>query len=156
ESRKMRKSFLTWPLMLALGFTLAACGGKAKGSDGNTDNQPSPNAVPSTVSVASGIFVDAPVEGLTFVSGAQTGVTNASGQFKFETGGTVHFKLGSVVLGQAQAKAIMTPLDLVQAVSPSATETDPRVVQMVQFLMTVNSNPSTAITMSIPAIVAEA
>ena len=93
------------------------------------------------------------MEGLTFTSGAQTGTTDASGTFKFEEGGSVQFKLGNVVLGQAPGKALMTPLDLVQAIDSAATTTDPRVVQIVQFLMTVDASP-TAAAMLMPALAA--
>src|SRR6185369_1101916 len=88
-------------------------------------------------------------------SGAQTGVTDAAGTFKFEAGGTVQFKVGNVTIGQAPAKALMTPLDLVKAVDATATVTDPRVTQIVQFLMTVDASP-TAAKMTIPAVVVTA
>jgi hypothetical protein len=119
-----------------------------------TPTPPSAPANPAVV-VKTGIFVDAPVEGLSFVSGGESGVTDASGTFRFEAGGNVQFKVGNVVLGQASAKALMTPLDLVQAVDAAATATDPRLIQITQFLMTVDSSATVA-KMTIPAIVATA
>ena len=148
----MRKALA--PLLMAMLF-VAACGGGG-------DNPPAANTPPVTPPVTqapqvlTGIFVDAPVEGITFVSGAQTGATDASGSFKFEAGGTVQFKVGKVVLGEAPAKTLMTPVDLVKAVDATATVADSRVVQIVQFLMTCNANPPASTTMSILAVTAAA
>jgi hypothetical protein len=107
------------------------------------------------VVVKTGIFVDAPVEGLSFVSGGQTGVTDASGTFRFEAGANVKFMIGNVVIGQAPATTLMTPLDLVKTVDATATTADARVIQITQFLMTVDSSP-TAAKMTIPAAVVAA
>jgi hypothetical protein len=107
------------------------------------------------VVVKTGIFVDAPVEGLSFVSGSQTGVTDAAGTFRFEAGTSVKFMVGNIVLGTAPAKALMTPLDLVKAVDATAVLADARVTQITQFLMTVNSS-ATAAKMTIPAAVVAA
>jgi hypothetical protein len=118
---------------------------------------PTPPAAPvNNAVVLTGIFVDAPVAGLTFTSGAQpAGLTDASGTFRFEQGGTVQFQVGNVVLGRAPGKALMTPLDLVKAVDATATVADPRVTQITQFLMTVNSS-ATATQMTIPGAVVTA
>jgi len=107
----------------------------------------------ATPQILTGIFVDAPTEGISFVSGAQTGVTDAAGTFKFEAGGTVQFKVGNVTLGRAPGKALMTPLDLVKAVDATAVVADPRVTQIGQFLLTLDSIPADAkITVSAAAV----
>jgi hypothetical protein len=141
--------------LLAAVFTLAACGGNGVNNPASSSNTISALTLTNPALVQSGRFVDAPVAGLTFVSGAQSGTTDAAGTFMFEAGGTVQFKVGNVVLGQAPGKAIMTPLDLVRAVDPAAVASDARVVQIVQFLMTLNASPSVA-AISIPAVSATA
>src|SRR5512143_2478482 len=163
----MRKALL--PLLFALVAVLAltAChkGGSSEtpAATTNPDNT-NPTTNPGTttnpptttpaIQVFSGVFVDQPVEGLTFISGAQTGTTDAAGAFKYEAGGTVQFRLGNVILGQAPGKALITPVDLVQAIDSAATITDPRVVQIAQFLMTVNANLITDPTMSMSSFAA--
>ena len=134
---------------------LSACGG---GGDGTPAANPTPTPTPVTPApqVLTGVFVDGPVEGVAFVSGAQTGTTDASGAFKFEAGGTVQFKVGNVTLGTAPGKSLITPVDLVKAVDPTATSADARVVQITQFLMTCNANPALSTTMSIPAVTSTA
>src|SRR5512143_1069120 len=163
----MRKALL--PLLFALVAVLAltAChkGGSSEtpAATTNPDNT-NPTTNPGTttnpptttpaIQVFSGVFVDQPVEGLTFISGAQTGTTDAAGAFKYEAGGTVQFRLGNVILGQAPGKALITPVDLVQAIDSAATITDPRVVQIAQFLMTINANLITDPTMSMSTFAA--
>src|SRR6185369_9209771 len=144
-------------LFLMAVFTLTACGGDGGSGPAATTPVSIANltALTTPALIQTGIFVDAPVAGLAFVSGAQSGTTDAAGTFMFEAGGTVQFKVGNIVLGQAPGKAIMTPLDLVKAVDPVAGPTDARVVQIVQLLMTLNASPSAA-TISIPALTATA
>ena len=141
---------------LMAAFTLAACGGKGGSNPVISGNALSTtNLVATPALVQRGIFVDSPVAGLSFVSGAQSGITDAAGAFMFEAGGTVQFKVGNIVLGSAPGKSIMTPLDLVKAVAPAAVASDARVVQIAQFLMTLTASPSAA-SMSIPAATASA
>ena len=182
----MRKSCVSWLVILVMALSIAACGGGGSNPAPATDTTqtttptdtttttttttptptppsttapitPSPPSVTTNpaVVVKTGIFVDAPVEGLSFVSGGQTGVTDASGTFRFEAGANVKFMIGNVVIGQAPATALMTPLDLVKNVDAAATISDARVIQITQFLMTVDSSATLA-KMTIPASVVAA
>jgi hypothetical protein len=70
-------------------------------------------ATQSTVSTGS--FVDSPVEGLYYVSGAQSGMTDSNGTYKFEAGKTVKFYLDGTkqyLLGETNGSSLLTPLDL--------------------------------------------
>ncbi len=112
-------------------LTLAACSdGSGVGSSG----------------VGSGQFKDSNTQGLNYVSGDLSGVTLEDGTFKFETGGTVTFKLGAVVLGTTEGGSIVTPVDLV----PDGSSSSPAVQNIVRFLMMLDSNgdPSDGITIS--------
>ncbi|MBI1922328.1 MAG: hypothetical protein HYS23_14730 [Geobacter sp.] len=114
-------------MALCMAFAaLAGCGGGGSGS--------------ASTSTAQGVFVDAPVEGLTYVSGGIKGTTKAGGVFTYEVGKPVKFMVGDVVLGEAAGAPVITPVELVKAVDPTATATDVRVVNMVRFLLTVNGN----------------
>ena len=77
----MRRILLSMSLVI-----LAACGGGGGGSGGSSS---------STNTNLTGQFIDAPVEGLYFVSSTGvTGTTDASGTFQFKAGDTVTFKIG--------------------------------------------------------------
>jgi len=65
-----------------------------------------------TNSTQTGTFVDAPVEGLTYFTATQSGITDANGQYKYKNGETVTFKIGNLTLGSISAKKIITPLTL--------------------------------------------
>lgn len=116
---------------------MTACGG---GGGGTTA---------ATVTVKTGVFIDGPVEGLAYESGSQKGLTDAAGTFRYEEGQPVTFSVGGVVLGQASAKAEMTPLDL----APSGANGDtPEVVNRVKFLMALSDIDGTG-RMTIPQVI---
>ena len=64
--------------------------------------------------VLTGYFTDSAVEGLTYTTDTQSGVTNLNGAFTYQAGETVVFSIGDFVLGEsATAAPEMTPLDLI-------------------------------------------
>jgi len=101
----------------------------------------------SSATTATGKFVDAPVEGLKYVSGGQSGFTGANGEFTYEIGQSVTFSVGGVVVGQAPGASVITPIELVKTAVPGTTVTasTPAVVQIAQFLLTASSLTSTGI-----------
>ena len=122
----MNRKFL---YLSPLAFILMACGG---GDDGVTPQVAGGNSALT----ATGRFVDAAVQGISFQSGGQAGVTDASGTFTYEVGQPVTFRLGGVVLGSAQGAALVSPVDLVSGGSPS----DARVRNIVRFLMAMDDD----------------
>ncbi len=115
-------------LLLLVFFTLAACGGGGADDDESSANQ-------STT--LQGVFLDNKVSGLFYRSGSLSGFTDSNGTFQYEAGASITFEVGGIVLGTAKAKAIMTPVSLV----PTAVdETDPTVVNIVRFLITLDSD----------------
>jgi hypothetical protein len=106
-------------------INLAACGGG--GGDGGAANV--------TPTVATGVFKDSNVEGLSFNSGAQSGVTGSAGRFTYEVGNTVTFAIGAVTIGAGTGDSTMTPLNLVPGGSTNDTEVQniARFVQMLDF-----------------------
>ena len=64
--------------------------------------------------ILTGFFTDSAVEGLTYTTDTQSGVTNLNGAFTYQAGETVVFSIGDFVLGEsATAAPEMTPLDLI-------------------------------------------
>ena len=112
-------------LCLSAGF-LIACGGG--GSDSGSD---------SGSATQTGTFVDAAVEGLTYTSGSLTGETDALGTFSYETGQPVTFSVGGITIGTVSGSAIITP---VQLVTGAINETDPTVINIVQFMLTIDDD----------------
>jgi hypothetical protein len=134
---------IVWAL-LALSMLLNGCGGGGGGGSSN-----------ASILIASGKFIDAPVEGMKFLSGAQTGLTGANGEFSYEVGKSVTFSVGGVVVGSAPGAAVITPMDLVKAALPgtSVTVDSPSVVQIAQFLLTSSSLTPTGMKID-PAVTA--
>lgn len=108
-------------ILLFLLVTLAACGGGGSG----------------TPSVSQGKFIDAAVEGITYTSGTLTGLTDAQGNFSYQSGQPVTFSIGGIVLGTVSGSAIVTP---VQLVSGATNQTNSVVTNIVQFLLTIDDD----------------
>lgn len=120
---------------------LSACGGGSSGTaatdtTGTTDGGSTTATTTTTTttpdtSVKTGVFIDAPVKGLTYKTATQSGVTNDKGEFKYITGETVTFSLDGVELGSAVAQAKL-PVTLIS--------TDGYVAQFLQTMDT-DANP---------------
>ena len=97
--------------------------------------------------VHTGMFLDSAVDGLYYETPTQSGVTDMNGTFTYMDGEMVRFHVGDVLLGEAPAEAIMTPVDLV----PGATdETHPVVTNICRFLQTLDEDGDPANGIYIP------
>jgi hypothetical protein len=86
------------------------------------------DSTPATATVETGTFIDAPVQGLKYVTASQNGYTNANGEFQYVAGEEVEFFLGNLSLGKATAGALMTPYTL----SGSNTQMATNIALLVQ------------------------
>ncbi len=111
-------------LATSLALLLAACGG---GGDEKSE----------TAVIAEGVFLDAPVEGLSYRSGQQSGQTGPGGTFSYEVGREITFSIAGIDLGRGPAGPIVTPVTLAGS---GADETHPMVGNIVRFLMTLDSD----------------
>lgn len=66
-----------------------------------------------------GFFIDGPVKGIGYTtSSGESGTTGLSGEFRYNTGDSITFSLGTQTLGaELAAGAVITPLDLFQVSS---------------------------------------
>lgn len=91
------RSVRPFSLCLAAALVLTACGG------GGGDDAP-------VVGSQTGVFVDSAVSGLSYeTSSGVKGTTDAQGQFKYNPGDNVTFKIGGVTLGTGKASGTVTP-----------------------------------------------
>lgn len=109
---------------------LAGCGGESSGGAEGGDT-------------ATGVFLDSAVEGLAYVSGSTSGLTNADGEFMYEVGRTVRFMVGDIVIGEALGKRLITPVDLIDG----GDANHPTVLNIARFLQTIDedNNPANGI-----------
>ena len=108
---------------------MSACGGGGGGagdeaSSGGTATQ-------------QGVFIDSAVQGIRYESGALSGITDASGAFQYESGNSVRFYVGDVLLGEVKGSSTITPVELV---SGAADETNPTVTNIARFLQTLDDD----------------
>jgi hypothetical protein len=91
--------------------------------------------------------MDSAVKGLTFTTETLEGETDSHGGFIYESGETVTFSVGGVVLGTAPAKSVITPVDLVTG---AQDELNPIVTNITRFLITLDedNNPENGIVLS--------
>jgi hypothetical protein len=84
-----------------------ACGGGGGGTPPPIDTTPPPPVIEM------GVFIDSPVEGLTYQSGSNPeGTTDANGMFDYTVGETLSFSVGGVQLGTLpDGQPVVTPYD---------------------------------------------
>jgi len=90
----------------------------------------------SSLVVKTGYFVDSAVAGVDFVSGGQSGTTDAAGTFTYEEGKQLSLSVGGVSLGTTMPDENVTPVDLV---SGGTSESD-AVVNLARFLQTLDDD----------------
>lgn len=86
-------------------FTISACGGGSSSSD-------QPIASPTSPEIFTGQFVDSAVQGLTYSTASQSGITNENGEFKYQSGEAVTFSIGGIVFPEVPSASLLTPLDV--------------------------------------------
>ncbi len=102
----------------------------------------------------SGVFLDSPVSGLSYSTASFSGKTDSSGYFRYKSGETVTFSIGSLALGSAVGAQVLTPLSIT---SGAAAVTDQKVTNKLILLETIdedgNLNNGIQITTAIADIV---
>lgn len=144
RSRRLRPAdFARFSAALCVAILLGACGG---GGGGGIEAIAPPPAPQSPGPLQSGRFLDASVQGLDFVAGAQQGTTDARGAYTCETGGQVSFQVGAVVIGSAECTTLVMPPSLV----PGGALDDPVAVNIARFLQMLDQdgNPDNGILIS--------
>ena len=97
---------------LVISFATLLLLGGCGGGGGNSNNTVVPGVEPTPI--LTGYFTDSAVEGLTYKTDTQSGVTDLNGAFTYQAGETVAFSIGAFMLGEsATAAPKMTPLDLI-------------------------------------------
>lgn len=109
---------------------LSACGGGGSGSNGGGTTPP-----PPTPQTAEGRFIDTVVQGLEYISGDQTGITDSNGTFTYEVGETITFSVGAVDIGTVAGSNIITPVDLT-----GSNSTMPDTQNIVRFLLMLDAD----------------
>lgn len=105
-----------------LSLTLSGCG-----SDTQSGN---------TKQVSTGVFIDAAVSGLDYISSSDVkGRTDENGTFNYNEGDTITFSMGNIVLGSATATSIMSPYSLF-------SENTEYAINLTQLLMTLDADES--------------
>ena len=115
---------LNLALILSIFLMLVSCGGGGSDDDdGGT-------------TIETGKFLDGAVQGMSFKSGGQSGVTDESGTFTYEVGQAVTFSIGAVTIGQATGQEIVTPMNLVSG----GSSTNVAVQNITRFLMMLDND----------------
>ena len=119
-----------WLAAALAASALTGCGGG--GGSGNSASSPGspaadPNQPPSgepTAKTVTGIFVDAPVQGLEYETATLSGKTNANGEFQYVEGEQVTFTLANkaIRLGTLLGEPTITPRRPCRTVRRSQSE----------------------------------
>jgi|GEM_PF-5090563 len=131
---------------------MEACGWSNEGvvmcAPSGTTSGGSTSCVPlSNVQTLTGVFIDSPVQGLTWSSGFFTGTTDAAGTFQCTKDGTISFYVGGtsgILVGTTACNTLIMPLDLVAGAQDYNNSV---ALNIVSFLMTLDddNNPANGI-----------
>jgi len=97
----------------------------------------------SSPGTGSGLFLDAPVAGLRYVSGAIKGFTTANGRFNYTPGIAIQFYVGDILLGETVGDPLITPVDLRPGpvnFGPDVQKKLDAVTNIARFLQTVDND----------------
>jgi len=72
-----------------------------------------------TIPVLTGVLVNSAVEGVTFQTATQSGITNGFGEFQYQAGEMVTFSIGDIILGTVEGADIITPVELTGSFDPT-------------------------------------
>jgi hypothetical protein len=133
--KKMKSLGLSLVVISTLGFV--GCGGGSSSSTSEDDTQ-------------TGTFVDAPVQGLSYTTATQSGVTDASGHFKYKSGETVTFRIGNLTLGNVKAKKTITPLTL--GGDTNLNHIGTKAINIARILQSLDDNSSNSSIIVIPSL----
>lgn len=126
----------------ACALLLVGCGGGSSTPSSDSDSENT---------VLTGVFVDSPVEGASYTTQTQTGITNVSGEFSYLVGEQVTFSIGAIQLPAVAAATQVTPIDI-SASSTNPTAMTTNIARLLQSL-DLDGNPDNGIT--IPTTAAE-
>jgi len=122
---------------------VTACGGESGFIPaGNSANLNGPVSL-----TLQGAFIDSAVEGVQYTYGSLVSKTDAKGKFLYNTGSSVKFTIGDILIGEALGAPVITPVDFVISADD---ETDSVVTNIARFLQTLDNdaNPENGITIT--------
>jgi hypothetical protein len=126
-------SLLAMPLLVG-----SSCAFFFSSGGGSSDRDKKDKEEDQIIVANSGAFGLPPAQGVSYASGALSGVTDSNGEFQYEAGKTVRFFIGEVALGGPVAgKSVITAQDLV---ADGAIDT-PAVINISRLLLSLDAEP---------------
>ncbi|MBV5278317.1 MAG: hypothetical protein J0647_04675 [Campylobacteraceae bacterium] len=98
--------------------------------------------------VATGTFVDAPVQGLKYTTATQTGYTDSNGTYKYVAGEQIEFFLGNLSLGKVTASSLTTPYTMAGDTNISAPSDKAKNIAMLLQNFDANRSDSAVLDLS--------
>jgi hypothetical protein len=128
-----------------IAFFTVSCGGG--GATPSAQETPTPVVIEQPA-VFTGVFLDSAVEGLSYKTATNSGITNMLGEFSYQANEDVTFSIGDIVLPAVAAKSLLTPLDVM--------ETDninhPSVVNVLRLLQSLDEDGAADNGIKIPEV----
>lgn len=121
---------------------LFACGGGGSESSTTPSSTSTQDIIDNTntsvdsVTTYTGIFVDSAVEGLSYSTESQSGITNEKGEFTYQLEENVIFSIGGINFPATPVKNIITPLDMFN----TSNINTPEVVNVLRLLQSLDTD----------------
>jgi hypothetical protein len=132
-----------------IAFCTVSCGGGGS-STSSAQDIPIP-VVETQPMVFTGIFLDSAVEGLSYETATNNGITNVTGEFTYQANENVIFSIGDITLPTVVAKSVLTPLDVMKTDNVN----HPSVVNLLRLLQSLDEDGLADNGIKIPAVALE-
>lgn len=122
-------------IALAALSVITACSDNSVSATGTGNGEGDGDGNPQATDTLTGVFLDSPVAGLGYSTNTLTGVTSATGEYKYRDGEVVTFNLFGQDLTPVESKSIVTPFDLA-----GADKHPDYAINMVRVLLSVDTD----------------
>jgi hypothetical protein len=129
-----------------IAFCTVSCGGGG-GSSSSTQTP----IVETQPTVFTGMFLDSAVEGLSYETLTNSGLTNAKGEFTYQANENVIFSIGDIAMPTVIANSVLTPLDVMNTDNVN----HPSVVNVLRLLQSLDEDGIADNGIKIPAVALE-
>jgi len=141
--------FRTSLTALFISLLTVSCGG---GGSATSSSPETPTTVIETQpTVFTGVFLDSAVEGLSYKTETNSGITNVLGEFSYQSDENVTFSIGDIQLPIVAVNSVLTPLELVQTDNIN----HPSVVNILRLLQSLDEDGIADNGIKIPEIALE-
>jgi len=136
-------------IAILLSILTVSCGGGGSSTANSQETQAV--VIDTSPTIYTGLFLDSAVEGLSYTTVSNSGITSATGEFNYQTNESITFSIGDISLPIVIANSVITPLDIVNTDNVN----HPSVVNIIRLLQSLDEDGNADNGIKIPEVALE-